>query len=365
MTLRRLIAACALVVLVLPGVASAATYETTNFSVTVEGADPALAKKFGDMAEFYRREKALEWLGHEMPTWPRKCPIQVTINMGGAGGATSFSFGMENGRPVVARQWMEIRGDHKQLLNSVLPHEVTHTVLAHHFGRPVPRWADEGGSVLSENEEERFQHDVRCRELLNAGRGIRLRMLFRMAQYPRDMIVLYAQGYSVTAYLVEKGGGGREGRGRLLQFLATGMQGSTEDTHGTPETWNEAARRVYGFDTVDAMEAAWLDYLRSPGSRIAARNPGTVPGTPTAANPGYASAGGTPKTDVRSSAAPAVPVLEPPVKSVRGTAPEAEPFQPAPAPPVAAPVAAPAVKPMAPETPPPSVLLPPELPRRN
>ena len=109
---------------------------------------------------------------------------------------------------------MEIRGDAKQLLYSVLPHEVTHTVLAHHFGRPVPRWADEGGSVLSENDEERFQHDVKCREFLNAGRAFVLRTLFRMTEYPRDMSVLYAQGYSVTAYLVEKGGGGHEGRGR-------------------------------------------------------------------------------------------------------------------------------------------------------
>ena len=125
--------------------------------------------------------------------------------MGSAGGATTFTFGSENGRPVVTSQRMEIRGEAKQLLNSVLPHEVTHTVLAHHFGRPVPRWADEGGSVLSENDEERYSHDVKCRELLNAGRGIVLRTLFRMADYPRDMLVLYAQGFSVTDYLVEEG----------------------------------------------------------------------------------------------------------------------------------------------------------------
>ena len=55
---------------------------------------------------------------------------------------------LTGGRPVVSSQRMEIRGEAKQLLNSVLPHEVTHTVLAHHFGRAVPRWADEGGVEL-------------------------------------------------------------------------------------------------------------------------------------------------------------------------------------------------------------------------
>src|SRR5882757_3607942 len=216
MTLRRHISAL-VAVLIAPAFASAATYDTANFSTQAPTAE--LAKKFGDMAEFYRKEKALEWTGREMPQWPRRCPLQVQLTQGSAGGATTFTFGNEGGKPVVTSIRMEIRGDAKQLLNSVLPHEVTHTVLANHFGRPVPRWADEGGSVLSENDEERFSHDVRCRELLNAGRGIRLSVLFRMAEYPRDMIVLYAQGYSVSAYLVERGGNGVAGRQKLLQFL--------------------------------------------------------------------------------------------------------------------------------------------------
>lgn len=357
MTLRRLPLALALAICA-PATASAANYETANF--TVDAPTPELAKKFGDMAEFYRTEKAQQWLGREMPAWPRKCPLQVQITMGSAGGATTFTFGSENGRPVVTSQRMEIRGEAKQLLNSVLPHEVTHTVLAYHFGRPVPRWADEGGSVLSENDEERFSHDVGCRELLNAGRGIVLRTLFRMADYPRDMRVLYAQGYSITAYLVEKGGNGREGRSRLLQFLAIGMQGNDPRSHGTVETWNEACRKVYGVDSVDAMEEAWLQALKTPPSRTAAREAGNVgpkatPGatfatTPTAGN----------RTELRTSAAPGMPLLEPPVKAARAAAPDFEPTRPLAG--GTSPVSTPATRPMAPDRPPP-VLLPPEIPR--
>jgi hypothetical protein len=344
MTLRRHILAL-VAVLAAPAFASAANYSTDNF--TVEAPTAELAKKFGDMAEFYREEKALEWLGHKMPQWPRRCPLQVQITDGSAGGATTFTFGQSEGRSAVTSIRMEIRGNAKQLLNSVLPHEVTHTVLAHHFGRPVPRWADEGGSVLSENEQERFDHDVRCREILNAGRGIRLRVLFRMTEYPRDMIVLYAQGYSVSHYLVKKGGDGKEGRGKLLQFLGAGMQGNSI------ESWNAAANKVYGFDSIDGLEEAWLNELKNPPKRVAARD--------TTSTAGLTS--GT-KSELRSSAAPSAPLLEPPVKAVRGSTPDREPARPShlPAPDEAKLNSSPVVRPTIPDRPPP-VLLPPEIPK--
>ena len=294
MTLRRSISALVLALLAAPGIASAANFETTNFVVDAPTAD--LARRFGEKAEEFRKEKAIEWLGREMPPWPERCPLHVKIEMGAAGGATTFTFGSRGGRPAVSSQRMEIRGEAKQLLNSVLPHEVTHTVLAYHFGRAVPRWADEGGSVLSENDEERFSHDIRCRELLNAGRGIVLRTLFRMADYPRDMIVLYAQGYSITSYLVDKGGGGREGRTKLLQFLTAGMgndwqPGVPQKYHGTPESWNEACRKVYGVDTVDGLEKGWLDSLRTPPSRTAARDAGNSSGVRSTSPASYTATG--------------------------------------------------------------------------
>lgn len=347
MTLRRHFSAIVSVLLA-PAIASAASYDTANFRT--EAPTPELAKKFGDMAEFYRKEKALEWTGREMPQWPARCPLQVQITQGSAGGATTFTFGQDGGKPVVTSIKMEIRGDAKQLLNSVLPHEVTHTVLANHFGRPVPRWADEGGSVLSENDEERFNHDVRCRELLNAGRGIKLGVLFRMTEYPRDMIVLYAQGYSVSAYLVQRGGGGKDGRMKLLQFLGQGMSGNT------PESWNAACARVYGIDSVNAMEEAWLTALKTPPSRVAARD--------TTAPAAVASSAGS-RTELRSSAPTSLPLLEPPVKAVRGATPtnDSRPtYLPGSEPPALG--SSPVVRPSpSPSDRPPPVLGPPELPK--
>ena len=106
MTLRRLVYVTALLVAFGPASASAAHYDTANFSVSAPNAE--LAKRFGDMAEHYRREKAVEWLGKEMPQWSRRCPLRVEVTMDAAGGATTFTFGSDGNRSVVTSQSMEI-----------------------------------------------------------------------------------------------------------------------------------------------------------------------------------------------------------------------------------------------------------------
>src|SRR5580704_2042725 len=134
-----------------------ASYRTQNF--IVEAPTQEIAERMGQWAEYYRRDKAIQWLGREMPPWPEPCPLRIKVTRGSAGGATSFNF--EHGQ---VWQTMEIEGTLERLQNSVLPHEVTHTVFAHYFRCPVPRWADEGGAVLSEDELERNNHDLMVRQ---------------------------------------------------------------------------------------------------------------------------------------------------------------------------------------------------------
>src|SRR6202042_2981097 len=99
-----------------------------------------IAQQIGQDAEYYRREKAILWLGSEMPPWPQPCPLKVVISNNGSGGATTFGYD----RGQVLSQEMQIEGTLDRLRASVLPHEVTHTVFAYNFRQPVPRWADEG-----------------------------------------------------------------------------------------------------------------------------------------------------------------------------------------------------------------------------
>src|SRR6202158_2609266 len=150
-----------------------------------------------------------------MPPCAQHCPIHVQVNMEGPSGATSFHFGQGQ----VLSMKMEIQGPLDRLLSSVLPHEITHTVFAHHFRQPVPRWADEGGSVLSEDDLERDRHDKLTRTILNQGKQIPLRRLLSLKEYPREVMCLYAQGYSMSGYLVK-----RSDRKTFLSFVAHGMQ---------------------------------------------------------------------------------------------------------------------------------------------
>src|SRR5213076_2444154 len=114
-----------------------------------------------------------------MPPCSEPCPLHVKVTFGGAGGATTFNFDFGH-----VWRTMQIEGSLDRLLSSVLPHEVTHTVFAHHFRCPVPRWADEGGAVLSEDDVERNRHDQLCRQILNTpGRAMQLRNLFALREY--------------------------------------------------------------------------------------------------------------------------------------------------------------------------------------
>jgi hypothetical protein len=249
MKLRKLHSLAFVLLAVLPSLG--AQHRTQNFVVTAPTA--AVAEKVAQYAEHYRKQKAIEWLGQEMAAWPQPCPLQVTVSMEPPSGATSFSFG--GGR--VQWQKMEIQGPLDRLLASVLPHEITHTVFAHHFGMPVPRWADEGGSVLSEDDLERRRHDKLVREILNSGKQIPLRRLMSLKEYPREVMCLYAQGFSMSDYLVKRGN-----KRTFLQFVGSGMQ----------QGWDRAVQMHYGHRSVEELEEAWLKHLRDTRD-----NPGAVP----------------------------------------------------------------------------------------
>jgi len=105
---------------------------TPNFRVDAPTAQ--LARRIGQAAERYRKEKALEWLGHELPAWSEPCPIHVCLTADGAGSATSFKFA----EGQVTQQRLSLQGPVDRILRADLPHEMTHIILAHHFAHRYP-----------------------------------------------------------------------------------------------------------------------------------------------------------------------------------------------------------------------------------
>jgi hypothetical protein len=222
---------------------SGASYRTPNF--VVEAATPELAEEIGRMAERYRHDLAIDWLGAALPNWGQPCPIhaQVAPNLG-AGGATTFTFDHSE----VFGWHMEIQGSHERLLDSVLPHEVTHTIFASHFRRPLPRWADEGACTTVEDISERSKQDRMLIQFLHTGRGIAFSQMFAMTDYPQDILPLYAQGYSLARYLMDQ-----KGKREFLAYVGDGMSSGN---------WVAATNQHYGYKNLAVLQETWLEWVK-------------------------------------------------------------------------------------------------------
>lgn len=238
-----------------------AGYRTQNFIIAA--ATPELAQEIGDQAEAYRRDLANEWLGKELPPWPQPCPIRAEVSQNlGAGGATSFMF--EHGQPFGWR--MNIQGSRERVLDSVLPHEITHTIFATHFGRPLPRWADEGACTTVEHASEKDKQHQMLYQFLTTNRGIAFNDMFAMTEYPADILPLYSQGFSLARFLIAQGG-----KRKFVEYVGEGMR---------LNNWTAATKKHYGFASLSELQVTWLDWVRQGCPAIDAKETLLADSTP-------------------------------------------------------------------------------------
>ncbi len=243
--------AAALVLLVATP-AHAASVRSEHFIVSASS--PQLAQEVCQAAERYRRDLAIEWLGHELPPWRELCPITVRLDPG-VGGATSFMF--DRGVPF---GWtMNIQGSRERILDSVLPHEITHTIFATHFGRPLPRWADEGACTTVEHAAEKAKQDKFLVEFLHTRRGIPFNQMFAMKEYPRDILPLYSQGYSLTRFLIAQGG-----KRKFVEYVGEGMR---------TNNWPAATQKHYNFANLSDLQVTWVKWVGEGSPAIEPRQP--------------------------------------------------------------------------------------------
>lgn len=248
--------------------------ESANFIVYAN--DRIMAAKVSQAAEGFRKSLASQWLGRELPAWRQKCPIHVKLEAH-AGGETSFAFQMNGGNRGVPVDWeMKVFGSPERILDAVLPHEITHTIFATHFGRPLPRWADEGACTTVEHVSERNKNHQMLLEFLTTSRGIPFNRMYTMKQYPNDILPLYAQGYSLAKYLIFQ-----KGRRHFLNYIDRGMQ--YDEQGGGIAGWNRATDEFYGFEDLSDLQLSWVHWVRNGSDQAAAvnlaRKSGTKPAT--------------------------------------------------------------------------------------
>ncbi len=225
------------------GYLEGATYKTPNFEVNAT--DASYAKKVGDAAEKYRTELAVFWLGTTLRQWSAPCPITVKTGRNlGAGGETSFTF--SDGE--VFGWHMKIQGSEERILDSVLPHEISHTILASYFREPVPRWIDEGAATFVEADVERSNYRHMLIDFLKTGKGIPFNNMVRFKEYPQDQMPFYAQGFSVCEYMILVGG-----PRRLIECTKLGLQ---------CKDWSHAINQFYGYENLGDLQLKWQSWIR-------------------------------------------------------------------------------------------------------
>ncbi|MCA9062150.1 MAG: hypothetical protein KDA96_03805 [Planctomycetaceae bacterium] len=225
--------------------AAAATYQTRNFAVTAN--TPELAKEVAEAAEDYRRKLAVYWTGDSLPPWSRPCRVRVRDGSTlAASGQTTFQFS----RGEVFNWDMIVCGSRERILDSVLPHEVNHTVFACYFRRPLPRWADEGAATLFEDRSEQVKQIGLLNQIIESSHErFSLRQLLSMKEYPsqhRPMLILYAQGFSLADFLVQQ-----KGQQTYLKFLNDGEKFG----------WEKAIEMNFDHQGVDGLEENWQTWV--------------------------------------------------------------------------------------------------------
>jgi hypothetical protein len=133
-----------------------------------------------------------------------------------------------------------------------------HTVFATHFGRPLPRWADEGACTTVEHESEKQKQHRLLYEFLTTGRGIAFNHMFAMTDYPPEVLPLYAQGYSLARYLIAQGG-----KRRFVAYVGDGMRWNN---------WTRATQVHYSFHSLSDLQVNWLEWVRRGCPAFAAPN---------------------------------------------------------------------------------------------
>jgi hypothetical protein len=230
--------------------ACAESYRSDHFAV--EAPSKPVARQVAQAAESARRRIVAQWLGKKPCEWAELCTIHVELSAERHYGATRFAYANDtwSGAQIF------LRGPLDQLLTRVLPHEVTHAVLMLHFGRPIPRWADEGAAILAEEPGKLHEYDRLVLKVAERDRAYALEYLLTSREYPAELDVFYPQSYSVTRFLI-----GLRGRKTFLAFLA----------HGMDTNWDEAVQAHYGYDDIRDLERAWQKHLKVVEARVRAR----------------------------------------------------------------------------------------------
>ena len=224
---------------------------TSSFQVWMI-APEADVRSIAELCEQHRAALQKKWTSSPQPGWNPRCEIVVfptrsdfVRKLGpqaqGSSGATTID--VNRGR-IGARR-IDIRGDAVDWQREVLPHELTHVVLADEFSKQrISPWADEGIAMLAESGHRLAQRRLDLEQAVQRGTFIDVRQVFAAQDGPQltQRSAFYAESVSLAAFLIRRGSSKK-----LIEFVHSAQ------TDG----YEAAARHHYGFDSLDQLETQW------------------------------------------------------------------------------------------------------------
>ncbi len=222
---------------------------------------PEVAEKVARVAETTRAEMSRKWFGDKCADWTTKCDIYLHNTAAeyqqqhpkvapGTPGHSHIESDRKTCQVVLRR--IHLHCESFNWLQTVLPHETTHVVIAGQFGGPqVPRWADEGLAVLSEPAGVQDRHRANLLKCLKPGGGsFPVSDLMQMPNYPaaERVSAFYAQSVALVDFLAKQ-----KGPVVFSQFLRDAGQ----------KGYEAALAQHYGFQGFADLQNRWVQHVQA------------------------------------------------------------------------------------------------------
>ena len=234
----------------------------------------ATAQAVADAAPRIYHNLSMEWFGART-TRPLE-PFVIAVcedSSVGAGGSTQMYHYAKDPTEFVG---CYMQGSKERILDSVLPHELTHALTARHFNRPVPRWADEGIATLPEHPSETIKRQNGVEALVKNNTARPAAEIFARLEYPnaKEVLPFYDQGYSLSKFLIARGeaiekieqdGIQLSGKRRFTHFLQHLI-----DVNSNPVSVERTLKELYGFKSMKALDESWKWWVKNESNPMLA-----------------------------------------------------------------------------------------------
>ena len=223
--------------------------DTANVRVRYKANKP-LAEDIARTAETLRGEVFKKWSGPPGGNWAPRCEVVLHPDADAFAAGTKLT-AEATGRAEVkltdgsaSSRRIDLRADDPTLLDSALPRELTHVVLADLFpSQPPPKWAELGMAVLSTSEAEVGRYLQTVRRCARDGELLPVDKVLTATEVPAKAVTgFHVESVALVDFLVRW-----KGEKAFTGFVRDAQRYGTDT----------ALKRQYGLADAKQLEESW------------------------------------------------------------------------------------------------------------